>query len=247
MIQKRLNRQPVGFRSLADQEQTIEMDAFSIMKNVKSEDLIEYGFESEFVGRLPVVVTLNDLDVDGLYKILQNENSTVIQGKKRDFKAYGIDIEFDEAALFRVAELAHEERTGARGLVNVMDRILLKFEKSLPDTDITHFTVTREVVDYPQHELDQLVTKAALKKFQKRFLATNGIVITFTQEAIEIIAKKAKIENKSFDQICTDMLHDYEYGLRLLKAEEFAVDADIVENPKERLEELIKSAYKGNL
>jgi endopeptidase Clp ATP-binding regulatory subunit ClpX len=246
IIQKRMNRQPVGFRSSADQEQTIETDAFSIMKRVKSEDLIQYGFESEFIGRLPVVVTLNDLDVDGLYKILQNENSTVIQGKKRDFNAYGIDIEFDDEALYRVAELAYEERTGARGLVSVMDRILLKFEKSLPDTDISHFTVTREVINNPQRELNQLVTKAALKKFQKRFLATNGIVITFTDEAIEKITDKAKKENKTFDQICTDMLHDYEYGLRLLKAEQFIVDADIVENPKGRLEELIKSAYKGN-
>ena len=58
-----------------------------------------YGFESEFVGRLPVTVVLEDLSDDDLYQILKNPNNPIIRSKKRDFKAYGIDILFEDEAL----------------------------------------------------------------------------------------------------------------------------------------------------
>jgi len=243
IIRRRLNQQPVGFKTKEDQNAAVG-EIVQTLRLTRSEDLIKFGFETEFVGRLPVVVTLNDLDVQGLYNILKNPNSSVILGKKHDFKAYGIDIEFEDGALQRIAELAYEERTGARGLVSVVDRVLIKYEKLLPDTDIPRLVVTRELVDHPQAELTKLLTNYYLRSFQKRFLASNGIVITFTPSAVEMLADKAKQDGKNFEQVCNDMLRDYEYGLRLLKVDKFTVDEEIVRDPKNRLESLIKEEYE---
>ena len=243
IIKRRLNQQPLGFQNVKS-DADLSDDEQRTLKKVRSEDLIKYGFESEFVGRLPVTVTLNELDVDGFYRILKNPNSTVVLGKKRDFKAYGIDLSFDDDALMRIAELASSEHTGARGLVSVIDRVSLKYEKMLPDTDIKEFTVTKEVVDNPEHSLNLLITNFYIKHFQKKFLATNGIVITFTPGAIELLIEQASREGKTLDVVCSELLRDYEYGLRLLNWEEFTVDEEIVKKPKERLEELIKQAYE---
>ena len=127
------------------------------MKQVKSEDLIEYGFESEFVGRLPVVTVLDELTEEDLYQILRNPDSSVIVEKKRDFQAYDIEIAFEDEALRGMAQLAYQERTGARGLVSVCEKVLLKFEKKLPSTGITRFVVMEAIVDDPQGELDKLL------------------------------------------------------------------------------------------
>ncbi len=241
IIRKRCNQQPLGFKSLTESE--FEKDDLDVLKNVRSEDLINFGFESEFVGRLPVVVTLNDLDVDGLYEILRNPNSTVIQGKKRDFQAYDINLSFEDTALYRIAEMAYHEHTGARGLVSVVDRLLLQFEKLLPDTDIKSFTVTRKIIDQPAVELKNLISDFYVKKFQKRFLSANGIVITFTEKAKNLLMEKAEKSGRNFADVCNDLFKDYEYGLRLLSTEKFTVDEETVRDPKTRLEALIKKSY----
>jgi ATP-dependent Clp protease ATP-binding subunit ClpX len=242
LIRRRLNQQPIGFRK--EEERFDSRENLDLLKKVRSEDLIKYGFESEFVGRLPVVVTLNDLDVAGLVRILQNPNSTVIQGKKRDFKSYQIDIHFEPEALAMLAESAYEEHTGARGLVAVTDRLLIGYEKNLPDTDITDFRVTAEVVKNPREELDKLLTGHGIKNFQKKFLTDNRIVITFTEGAIQQLKQLSRESGQTLEQICSNMLRDYEYGLRLLGCEHFVIDEAIVSNPKVRLEQLIKESYE---
>jgi ATP-dependent protease Clp ATPase subunit len=106
---------------------------------VKAEDLITFGFESEFIGRLPVTAVFEKLEVDDLYAILKNPNNPIILGKKKDFKSYGIDIQFEEKALYELSVKAYEEKTGARGLVSAVEKVLIKFEKRLL-TDIHWYT-----------------------------------------------------------------------------------------------------------
>ena len=114
---------------------------------MKAEDLIEFGFESEFVGRLPVVAVFEHLTEEDLYQILKNPNNPIMLGKKLDFAAYGIAVKFEDAFLRRMAELAFAERTGARGLVSVIEKALLDFEKALPSSAaVTQFRVTLDVV-----------------------------------------------------------------------------------------------------
>ncbi|MBN2412138.1 AAA family ATPase [candidate division KSB1 bacterium] len=243
IILRRLNQQPIGFQANSEEIEDAE-DTVEVLKNVRTEDLIKFGFESEFIGRLPVVVTLNSLDVDGLYRILSNPNSTVIQGKKRDFKAYDVSIDFEDDALKKIAEMAYHEQTGARGLVSVVDRIMLKFEKMLPDTDIKELKITSGMINRPLEELDKIITNYYIKKFQKRFLVTNGIIIVFTDEAVKLLKKQADDRDITLEEECNNMLRDYEYGLRLLGCAEFTVDEQIVLEPKKRLEELIKKTYE---
>ncbi len=243
IIRRRLNKQKLGF--VSDAREREREDTQAILRKVKSEDLIEFGFESEFVGRLPVVVVLNDLDVDGLYRILKNPKSTVIQAKKRDFAAYGIELEFTDGALRKIAEKAHEERTGARGLVTVLERILLKYEKKLPSTNVRKLVVTEEMVEDPEGQLKNLLTSEALRDFQRQFLASSGIVISFTQEATELLEQMAEASGKNLRDLCDELFKDYEYGLKLLGKQHFTVDAETVRRPKQTLEELIKRSYTG--
>jgi ATP-dependent protease Clp ATPase subunit len=156
MVKKRLNRQGIGFGA----EIRSKDEKIQYLKKVKAEDLIEYGFESEFIGRLPVVTVFEHLEVDDLYKILRNPKSPIIMGKKRDFKAYGIHLQFEDEALRRIAENASQERTGARGLVSAVERVLLKFEHTLPSKNIRHMVVTPAMVDDPAGELKKILDHA---------------------------------------------------------------------------------------
>ena len=171
MVKKRLNREGIGFGA----EIRSKDERAEYLKQVKAEDLIAYGFESEFIGRLPVTAVFEKLEIEDLFAILKNPNNPIILGKKKDFKSYGIDIQFEEEALYELAVKAFEEKTGARGLVSAVEKVLLKFEKRLPSTQIRQLVVTRDVVEHPERELESLLenpsnpeTQARLEKLLSR-------------------------------------------------------------------------------
>lgn len=153
IIRNRLSEKTIGFG--APVKSAIE--ELNVLQHVRSEDLIKYGFESEFVGRLPVRAIFENLAEADLFQILRNPNNPVILGKKLDFAAYGIDIKFDEDALKTLAEIAFEENTGARGLVSAVEDALLPFEKKLPSTDIREFSVTERVIREPDETLAEMI------------------------------------------------------------------------------------------
>jgi len=167
IIKKRLNREGIGFGA----EIRSKDERAEYLKQVKAEDLIAYGFESEFIGRLPVTAVFEKLEVDDLYAILKNPNNPIILGKKKDFKSYGIDIQFEEKALYELAVKAYEEKTGARGLVSAVEKVLIKFEKRLPSTDIRKFVVTQAVVEGPERELGRLLQDPSNPEMLKKFEA----------------------------------------------------------------------------
>ncbi len=153
IISKRLSRKGLGFgASLKEQDNRVDL-----FRQVKAEDLIEFGFESEFIGRLPVIAILEDLSEEDLYKILKNRYSSVITAKKQDFKAYGIDIRFTDDALELIAREANKEKTGARALISVMEKVLVGFERSLPSTQVNRFTVTKDLVEDPRPFLNAIL------------------------------------------------------------------------------------------
>jgi ATP-dependent Clp protease ATP-binding subunit ClpX len=166
IIQKRIQEKGMGFgASLKSKKQTPRL-----LSQVRAEDLIAYGFESEFVGRLPVTVVLEELSEEDLYLILKNPNNPIIRSKKRDFKSYEIDILFEDDALRLLAQKACQEKTGARGLVSVVERALIKFEKKLPSTFLKQLLVTREVVLDPEKELERLLSNPENPKEKVRFI-----------------------------------------------------------------------------
>jgi len=165
IIKKRLQSQGIGFE--ADVRPT-EVP-WEILKEVVAQDLIEFGFESEFVGRLPVVVVFDELTKEDLMEILKNPNNPVILSKRLDFGSYGIDIKFEEPALLKIAEMAAAEKTGARGLVSAIEKVLIPFEKTLPSTEIKQMLVTREVVENPEDQLELLLKNPDDPKRGERF------------------------------------------------------------------------------
>jgi len=166
-IKKRLNQEGIGFGA----EIRSKDEQAEYLKQVKAEDLITFGFESEFIGRLPVTTVFEKLEVDDLYAILKNPNNPIILGKKKDFKSYGIDIQFEDEALYELAVKAYEEKTGARGLVSAVEKVLIKFEKRLPSTDIRKFVVTRAVVENPERELKRLLQDPSNPEMLEKFEA----------------------------------------------------------------------------
>ena len=165
LIKKRLNREGIGFGA----EIRSKDERAEYLKKVKAEDLIAYGFESEFIGRLPVTTVFEKLEIEDLYAILKNPNNPIILGKKKDFKSYGIDIQFEEEALHALAVKAHEEKIGARGLVSAVEKVLIKFEKRLPSTDIQKFVVTGAVVEDPERELGRLLGDPSNPEMLEKF------------------------------------------------------------------------------
>jgi len=153
IIKKRMNEEGIGFgakiRSKDDRDEYLQ--------HATAQDLIEYGFESEFIGRLPVTAVFHQLEVEDLYHILKNPHGPIIASKKKDFRSYGIDLTLEDDALWELAKMAHEQRTGARGLISAIERVLLKFERTLPSTDIRQLVATKEMAKDPKHELDELL------------------------------------------------------------------------------------------
>ncbi len=241
IIRKRVQETRMGFGS--DAGSVSSLSKVNLLRRVKTDDLIEYGFESEFVGRLPVITVLNELDVKALFNILKNENSSVTLSKKRDFEAYGIRIHFEPDALWQLAERAYTQKTGARGLVNVLENVLIKFEKRLPSTQLREFTVTPTVVEQPEAELAKLLTHQSKKEFQEWFLTQHGIVVEFNNQAERIIAERSVQNKTAFSQIAKELLKDYEYGLKLAGSNHFIVDERVLADPKKFLDELVKKTY----
>ena len=159
IIKKRVQQQSMGFESSVTSVKT----AGRFLKQVKAEDLVEFGFESEFVGRLPVIAVLDELSEEDFYEILANPNSSIVVAKKQDFRVYGVNLQFEDEALREVAKLSKRERTGARGLVSVMEKILLHYEKKLPSTSIRHLVVDVEMVRSPAVVLERLLADAAVQ------------------------------------------------------------------------------------
>src|SRR5438046_10384328 len=97
--------------------------ANGLVRNVTTQDFIEYGFEPEFIGRLPVRVVCEDLDADDLFNIMKYSEGSLLRQYERAFRAYGIEISFEAEALRLLAEAAPKEKTGARGLLTVFENL----------------------------------------------------------------------------------------------------------------------------
>ena len=166
---------------------------------VKAEDLQNYGFESEFIGRLPVTAVFDPLSADDLYQILTNTASSVIMSKKKDFLAYGIDLRFEDEALRSIARSAYLEKTGARGLISALERVLMKFEKALPSSDIRRLVVSAEMAESPGTAFESVFAGQGLDGMYRR----HAELAALDEQALKqrMLARRA-----SLDQQCLFLL-----------------------------------------
>lgn len=241
IIGRRLNRGQMGFHRPSQPQSEPAGDPLA--SQVRAEDLIEYGFESEFIGRLPVVAVLNELGWLDLLQILRNPKNSVILAKKRDFRAYGIDLQFADEALQLLARRAGEEHTGARALVSVIEKVLLHFERKLPSVDIKALTVSAGVVEDPAGSLQELLFHHSLQRFSEGFFQSHGIQLHFPPETLRELWQLALARKLLPEDLCRELLADYGHGLRLVEEREFTVGPAALLKPQETLNQLIKEFY----
>jgi len=234
IVRKRVSNQGIGFGADLKKKDG-ESD---YLKMVTSDDLIQYGFESEFIGRLPVISVFERLDISDLYQILKNRNSTVINGKKRDFKAYGIDLRFEDEALGKIAEKAYDQNTGARGLVSVIEKVLMKFEKKLPSTNIKRLLVTKEMVENPVGELALLLENAENRERKERYHRV------IKQEKVEL-EEYIKKQKKNFPEKYRDVLKGARLNLIVERVVNTGIEMSVVLEEILSIDEAVKEYEKA--
>jgi len=146
IIQKRIGKKAMGFG--ADVKSKIDINIGDILQKIEPEDLLKYGLIPEFVGRVPVVVSLHELDEEALVRILVEPKNALVKQYKKLFELDEVDIEFEEEALKAVAKMAIDRKTGARGLRSILESTMLEVMYEIPSRDdIKKCIVTRETVE----------------------------------------------------------------------------------------------------
>ncbi len=145
VIQQRSSATGIGFR--AEVRSTESRDDLSeLLRQVEPEDLIKYGLIPEFIGRLPVVATLEELDEDALVQILTLPKNALVKQYRRLFDMEDCELDIRDDALHAVAKLAMQRKTGARGLRTILENVLLESMYDLPSTDEVRKVVVDEAV-----------------------------------------------------------------------------------------------------
>ena len=145
VIEQRIGRKGVGFG--ADVAAAKDKDLGYLLRNVLPEDLVKYGLIPEFVGRLPVVSSVEPLDRDALVDILTGPKNALTKQYRKFFEFDGVELEFEDEALGAVADLAILRQTGARGLRAILEEVLLNTMYELPSReDVQRCVITAETV-----------------------------------------------------------------------------------------------------
>lgn len=145
IIQRRIGKSSIGFG--ADIKKPDEMKVGEILAQVLPEDLIKFGMIPEFIGRLPIITSVDDLTEDDLVRILVEPKNSVVKQYKKIFEYDGIELEFEEDALRAIARKALERASGARGLRAVVEAALLDVMFELPSlSGISKCIITEDVV-----------------------------------------------------------------------------------------------------
>ncbi len=153
IITQREGGKTMGFQG--NIQKKAEKASSGIYKNVEAHDIVKYGLIPELVGRLPVIVSLDDLDRDALVRIVKEPKNSLVRQYTKLFKLDDVDITFDDDALLAVADRAIERGTGARGLRAIMEELLQGVMYEIPSKkdEIGEVRVTREFVETKQNPL----------------------------------------------------------------------------------------------
>lgn len=147
IIEQRTERRSIGFAA-QPHTRSPEQDRYTLLQEAEPDDLIKYGLIPEFVGRLPLMVALKELDEDALVQILVEPKNSLIKQYKRLFAWDGVDLTFHDDALRVLAKRASERKTGARGLRSVLDLAMFDLMYHIPsDPTIRKVFVTREMIE----------------------------------------------------------------------------------------------------
>lgn len=151
IISKRLGTNGIGFGA----KQIPKMSDSEKLTKVTPHDLVKYGLIPELVGRLPVTVSLKDLDVDSLVRILKEPKNSSVKQYKQLFKLDNVELEFEEDALRFIAQKAIDLKTGARGLKTILEDILIPIMYDIPDGNIKKVVISEDTLisGTPKYEM----------------------------------------------------------------------------------------------
>ena len=133
IVSKRLGENTIGFKTDMSGKKDIKKE--ELFKFVEPKDLVKYGLIPEFIGRLPITTSVNELDKEALVEILTKPKNAIVKQFQKMFELDNIDLVFTDEALDAMADLALERKTGARGLRSILENILLKTMFELPDME----------------------------------------------------------------------------------------------------------------
>ncbi len=161
IIKQRVDQKTIGF-GVAEKE---ECSPNFVTMNVESEDLLRFGLIPEFIGRLPVVTMLHELTEDEMVRILTEPKNAMVKQYKKLLAMDGVELEFEEEALRALANMAIKRKTGARGLRAIIEHLMLDVMYEIPmRSDVTHCTITRDMVEHGLHPLEGLEVRTPSKK-----------------------------------------------------------------------------------
>ena len=254
VIERRVKQATIGF---AADRSKIATPNEALFAQATTRDFIDYGFEPEFIGRLPVRVVCEELAVDDLFAIMKRSEGSIIRQYERAFRAYGIEVFFEDEALRRIAELAAEEKTGARGLLTVCEKILRPFKYELPGSGVSRFAIDRALIEHPGETLERLLALGHLEKekaltavareFFERFSEKQGVRVELTGEAAAALVARAEAENVHMRDLCERLFRDYAFGLKLVRGtqETLILGPEAIENPDKYLSDWLVKTYRG--
>jgi len=223
-VKKRVQQASIGFGA---EPPDADADPSQFLKYAETNDFIQYGFEPEFIGRLPVRVACEALSAHDLARILTSSEGSILNQYYDDFAGHGIDLRVQPEAIQRIAEKASSEGTGARGLMTVLERLFRDFKYELPSTAIREFELAPEMVDDPERALDELLNRNAhlqqdvwkrdIARFARAFQQKHGLHLQFTDGAMEALVEEAGQSERTMQAICEDKFRDYEHGLKIIE------------------------------
>ncbi len=222
-VSRRLAQGQIGFKA-----ETVRVLDNEIFQHVGTQDFIEYGFEPEFIGRLPVRVVCEELSADDLYKIMKYSEGSILRQYERAFRAYGIEVSFEDEALLLIASAAALEKTGARGLLTVWEKLFRDYKYHLAGSGLTQLRVTEELVREPQlrpraphggrsatRKRNAQATKPGC--FPTAFRGEHGVELQFDDSALRRLVERAVAERMKMSDLCAHLFKDFQFGLSLIK------------------------------
>ena len=258
-VKKRLDLNRIGFGS-TEEGQEAELPLSSFLSKAETRDFINYGFEPEFVGRLPVRVSCDELSKDDLAEILVSSEGNVLEQYRDDFGGYEIKFDISDDAIEKIAELAAHEKTGARGLVTILERTFRDFKFELPSTPIRKFSVDGNLIADPKSSLASLLEENRdqlddsmledVDRFVVNFKRDFGYELKFRKPAKVAVVKQAMSSNRSVRAICEKKFSDFEHGLGIISQRtgkrEFIIDKKVIDDPDGELSRwVVESFDKG--
>ncbi len=251
-VARRVRHGQIGFSA-----EPIHVMDNELFRHVTTQDFIEYGFEPEFIGRLPVRVVCEELDADDLFSIMKYSEGSLLRQYERAFRAYGIEISFEDEALRLLAEAAAKEKTGARGLLTVFEKLFRDYKYYLAGSGLSQLRVTAALVREPRRVLDRLMLEghkleaqmldAGARQFAQKFNSEHGLEIVLDEAAVRRLVERAQAERMTMSDLCAHLFKDYQFGLNLIKKNtgqtKFVINAGAVDAPDKFLSELVVQSY----